>query len=222
MQTLSGDHIAAWLERAADELEREKMFLTELDAPIGDSDHGVNMARGFTAVRGRLDTLDRGDIGALLRDVGMILLSTVGGASGPLYGTLFRDAGQKAAGAAALDLAALTACLEAGLEGVRRRGKAAPGEKTMVDALVPAVDALRAAQSAPLPAGARSAGGGASLADALARAAEAARSGAEATVPLIARKGRASYLGERSAGHQDPGATSCWFLLRSLAATAGA
>ncbi|MGK3964822.1 dihydroxyacetone kinase subunit DhaL [Sorangium sp. So ce118] len=221
MQTLSGDHIAAWLERAADELEREKMFLTELDAPIGDSDHGVNMARGFTAVRGRLDTLDRGDVGALLRDVGTILLSTVGGASGPLYGTLFRDAGQKAAGAAALDLAALTACLEAGLEGVRRRGKAAPGEKTMVDALVPAVDALKAAQSAPQPAGAR-AGGGASLADALARAAEAARAGAEATVPLIARKGRASYLGERSAGHQDPGATSCWLLLRSLAATAGA
>ncbi|XXY47888.1 dihydroxyacetone kinase subunit DhaL [Sorangium sp. So ce269] len=221
MQTLSGDHIAAWLERAADELEREKMFLTELDAPIGDSDHGVNMARGFTAVRGRLDTLDRGDVGALLRDVGTILLSTVGGASGPLYGTLFRDAGQKAAGAAALDLAALTACLEAGLDGVRRRGKAAPGEKTMVDALVPAVDALKAAQSAPQPAGAR-ADGGASLADALARAAEAARAGAEATVPLIARKGRASYLGERSAGHQDPGATSCWLLLRSLAATAGA
>ncbi|XYI04008.1 dihydroxyacetone kinase subunit DhaL [Sorangium sp. So ce1128] len=222
MQTLSGDHIAAWLERAADDLEREKMFLTELDAPIGDSDHGVNMARGFTAVRGRLDTLDRGDIGALLRDVGMILLSTVGGASGPLYGTLFRDAGQKAAGAAALDLAALTACLEAGLEGVRRRGKAAPGEKTMVDALVPAVDALKAAQGAPQPAGARSDGGGATMADALARAAEAARAGAEATVPLIARKGRASYLGERSAGHQDPGATSCWLLLRSLAATAGA
>ncbi|XXU88904.1 dihydroxyacetone kinase subunit DhaL [Sorangium sp. So ce1099] len=221
MQTLSGDHIAAWLERAADELEREKMFLTELDAPIGDSDHGVNMARGFTAVRGRLDTLDRGDVGALLRDVGTILLSTVGGASGPLYGTLFRDAGQKAAGAAALDLAALTACLEAGLEGVRRRGKAAPGEKTMVDALVPAVAALKAAQSAPPPAGARS-DGGASMADALARAAEAARAGAEATVPLIARKGRASYLGERSAGHQDPGATSCWLLLRSLAATAGA
>ncbi|MGK3981725.1 dihydroxyacetone kinase subunit DhaL [Sorangium sp. So ce136] len=225
MQTLSGDHIAAWLERAADELEREKMFLTELDAPIGDSDHGVNMARGFTAVRGRLDTLDRGDVGALLRDVGTILLSTVGGASGPLYGTLFRDAGQKAAGAAALDLAALTACLEAGLEGVRRRGKAVPGEKTMVDALVPAVDALKAAQSAPQPAGAPSDAtptSRASMADALARAAEAARAGAEATVPLIARKGRASYLGERSAGHQDPGATSCWLLLRSLAATAGA
>lgn len=220
MQTLSGDHIAAWIERAADALEREKVYLTELDAAIGDSDHGVNMARGFTAVRARLDTLDRGDVGALLKGVGTILLSTIGGASGPLYGTLFRDAGQKVAGAAAIDLAALAGCLEAGLQGVRRRGKASPGEKTMVDALVPAVDALKAALGAPQPGGAGD--GGAPLAEALARAAEAAKAGAEATVPLIARKGRASYLGERSAGHQDPGATSCWLLLRSLAATAGA
>ncbi|WP_437727335.1 dihydroxyacetone kinase subunit DhaL [Sorangium sp. So ce861] len=215
-QTLSGEHIAAWLERAAEVLEREKAFLTELDAAIGDSDHGVNMARGFAAVRDRLGGLDRGDVGALLRDVGMTLLSTVGGASGPLYGTLFRDAGQRVAGAAALDLAALAGCLEAGLEGVRRRGKASPGDKTMVDALVPAVDALKAALSAP------GAADGAALQDALGRAADAARAGVEATVPLIARKGRASYLGERSAGHQDPGATSCWLLLRSLAATAGA
>ncbi|WP_437946830.1 dihydroxyacetone kinase subunit DhaL [Sorangium sp. So ce296] len=216
MQTLSGEHIAAWLERAAEVLEREKAFLTELDAAIGDSDHGVNMARGFAAVRDRLGRLDRGDIGALLREVGMTLLSTVGGASGPLYGTLFRDAGHRVAGAAALDLAALAGCLEAGLEGVRRRGKASPGDKTMVDALVPAVDALKAALSAP------GAADGAALRDALGRAADAARAGVEATVPLIARKGRASYLGERSAGHQDPGATSCWLLLRSLAATAGA
>ncbi|WP_437579801.1 dihydroxyacetone kinase subunit DhaL [Sorangium sp. So ce887] len=215
MQTLSGEHIAAWIESAAEVLEREKMFLTELDAPIGDSDHGINMARGFAAVRARLGGLDRGDVGAILRDVGMTLLSTVGGASGPLYGTLFRDAGQRAAGAAALDLAALAGCLEAGLDGVKRRGKASPGDKTMVDALGPAVDALKAALSAPGAAGGP-------LGDALGRAAEAARAGAEATVPLVARKGRASYLGERSAGHQDPGATSCWLLLRSLAATAGA
>ncbi|KYG05700.1 dihydroxyacetone kinase [Sorangium cellulosum] len=216
MHTLSGEHIAAWLESAAEVLEREKGFLTELDAAIGDSDHGVNMARGFAAVRDRLGRLDRGDVGALLREVGMTLLSTVGGASGPLYGTLFRDAGQRVAGAAALDLPALAGCLEAGLEGVRRRGKASPGDKTMVDALVPAVDALKAALSAP------GAADGAALRDALGRAADAARAGVEATVPLIARKGRASYLGERSAGHQDPGATSCWLLLRSLAATAGA
>lgn len=218
MDALNGVHIAAWIERAADVMEREKALLTELDAAIGDSDHGVNMARGFTAVRGRLGGLDHGDVGALLKGVGMILLSTVGGASGPLYGTLFRDAGQRAAGAAALDLAALAGCLEAGLDGVKRRGKAAPGDKTMVDALSPAVDALKAALSAPAPAGdpARS-----PLMEGLARAAEAAQAGALATVPLIARKGRASYLGERSAGHQDPGATSCSLLLRSLAATAG-
>ncbi|WP_437638966.1 dihydroxyacetone kinase subunit DhaL [Sorangium sp. So ce854] len=222
MQTFTGDHIAAWIERAADALEREKAYLTDLDAAIGDSDHGVNMARGFAAVRARLDTLDRGDVGALLKGVGTILLSTVGGASGPLYGTLFRDAGQRVAGAAALDLASLTGCLEAGLDGVRRRGKASPGEKTMVDALVPAIEALRAAQRAPQPDGAGEGGGGAPLALALARAAEAAKAGAEATVPMIARKGRASYLGERSAGHQDPGATSSWLLLRTLAATAGA
>ncbi|WP_438043246.1 dihydroxyacetone kinase subunit DhaL [Sorangium sp. So ce128] len=218
MDALNGAHIAAWIERAADVMEREKVLLTELDAAIGDSDHGVNMARGFTAVRARLGGLDHGDVGALLKGVGMILLSTVGGASGPLYGTLFRDAGQRATGAAVLDLAALAGCLEAGLDGVKRRGKASPGDKTMVDALSPAVDALKAALSAPAPTGdpARS-----PLMDGLARAAEAAQAGALATVPLIARKGRASYLGERSAGHQDPGATSCSLLLRSLAATAG-
>ncbi|WP_437717463.1 dihydroxyacetone kinase subunit DhaL [Sorangium sp. So ce448] len=218
MDALNGAHIAAWIERAADVMEREKVLLTELDAAIGDSDHGTNMARGFTAARVRLGSLDHGDVGALLKGVGMILLSTVGGASGPLYGTLFRDAGQRAAGAAALDLAALAGCLEAGLDGVRRRGKASPGDKTMVDALSPAVDALKAALSAPAPTGepARS-----PLMDGLARAAEAAQAGALATVPLIARKGRASYLGERSAGHQDPGAASCSLLLRSLAATAG-
>jgi len=208
-ETLSGDAIVTWLERAADVLEREKMALTELDAPIGDSDHGVNMARGFAAVRDKLAGLDRGDIGAIFKAVGMTLLSSVGGASGPLYGTLFLDAGKQAAGAAELDLAAFTGCLEAGLAGVLRRGKAAPGDKTMVDALGPAVTALRAAVGAP-------------LAEALARAAEAARAGAEATAPLVARKGRASYLGERSVGHQDPGATSSWLLLQSLAAAASA
>lgn len=209
MEALTGERIAAWLERAACVLEQEKALLTELDAPIGDSDHGANMARGFGAVRAKLVGLDRGDIGALLKTVGMTLLSTIGGASGPLYGTLFLEAGKQAAGAAALDLAAWTSCLEAGLAGLQRRGKAVPGDKTMVDALGPAIAALKAAE-------------GATLADALGRAAEAARRGAEATTPLVARKGRASYLGERSVGHQDPGATSSWFLLRSLAETASA
>jgi dihydroxyacetone kinase-like protein len=209
MEVLSGDRIAAWLERAAEVLEREKASLTELDAPIGDSDHGENMARGFTAVRAKLAEQDRSDIGALFKAVGMTLLSTIGGASGPLYGTLFLEAGRLSTGAAALDLSAWTSCLEAGLAGIQRRGKASPGDKTMVDALGPAIAALKAAPDA-------------TLADALGRAAEAASAGAEATVPLLARKGRASYLGERSIGHKDPGATSCSLLLRSLAETAHA
>jgi dihydroxyacetone kinase-like protein len=209
MEVLSGDSIAAWLERAADVLEREKMTLTDLDAAIGDSDHGVNMARGFNAVRAKLAELERSDVGALFKGVGMTLLSTIGGASGPLYGTLFLEAGRQAAGAAALDRAAWTSCLEAGLAGIQRRGKASPGDKTLVDALGPAIVALKAAE-------------GSKLAEALGLAAEAAQAGAEATVPLIARKGRASYLGERSAGHKDPGATSCSLLLRSLAETASA
>jgi dihydroxyacetone kinase-like protein len=209
MQDLDGERIVTWLERAATVIEREKVALTELDAPIGDSDHGVNMARGFAAVQGKLRGIDRADVGAIFKAVGMTLLSTVGGASGPLYGTLFLDAGKQAAGLGALDLAAVTSCLEAGLAGVQRRGKAVLGDKTMVDALAPAVEALKAAAGAP-------------LAEALGRAAEAARAGALATVPLVARKGRASYLGERSAGHQDPGATSTWLLLQCLAETASA
>jgi dihydroxyacetone kinase-like protein len=209
METLSGEAIASWIERAADAIDREKAHLTELDAPIGDSDHGVNMARGFTAARAKLPGIARKDVGALLKEVGMVLLSTVGGASGPLYGTLFIEAGKRAAGAEALDVAAIAGCLEAGLEGIKRRGKAAAGDKTMIDALEPAVAALKAA-------------GGAPLKDALARAAEVAKEGAIATTPLVARKGRASYLGERSAGHQDPGATSCSILLQCLAEAAGA
>jgi dihydroxyacetone kinase-like protein len=209
MDAMDGEAIAAWIERAAEVIEREKTFLTDLDAAIGDSDHGVNMARGFAAVQGKLAGLDRGDIGGMLKVVGMTLLSTVGGASGPLYGTLFLEAGKQAAGATTLDLAGVTRCLEAGLLGVERRGKAAPGDKTMIDALGPAVGALKAAPGAP-------------LAEALGRAAEAAQRGVEATVPLVARKGRASYLGERSAGHQDPGATSTWLLLQCLAAAASA
>jgi dihydroxyacetone kinase-like protein len=209
METLSGEAVASWIERAADAIEREKTYLTELDAPIGDSDHGVNMARGFAAVRGKLPSLQRRDVGALLKEIGMVLLATIGGASGPLYGTLFMEAGKRSMGAEALDLAGVTSCLEAGLEGIKRRGKAAAGDKTMIDALEPAVAALKAA-------------GGAPLKDALARAAEAAQGGAIATTPLVARKGRASYLGERSAGHQDPGATSCSILLQCLAEVAGA
>jgi dihydroxyacetone kinase-like protein len=199
--------LTAWLDRAAAVLEREKARLTELDAAIGDSDHGVNMARGFSAVVAKLAGAPPADPAALFKTVGMTLISTVGGAAGPLYGTLFLQAAGKATGKPALDAPALAECLKAGLAGIVQRGKAEPGDKTMVDALTPAVAALDAAAVAPLP-------------QALAAAAAAAEAGMTATIPLVARKGRASYLGERSAGHQDPGATSSFLLLKALADTA--
>jgi dihydroxyacetone kinase-like protein len=206
MQMLTMPAVHAWICRSADEIERMKSYLTELDAPIGDSDHGINMARGFSAVKAKLAGEPQSDIGALLRTVAMTLLSTVGGASGPLYSTLFLQAALKAAGRTELDLAGWTHCLEAGLAGVAQRGKAVPGDKTMLDALAPAVEALKRAKDGP-------------LVEALAVSARAAEEGMKATIPLIARKGRASYLGERSAGHQDPGATSTHLLLKTLAGT---
>jgi phosphoenolpyruvate---glycerone phosphotransferase subunit DhaL len=209
--TMNGDAVVRWIERAAQVFEENKVHLTELDAAIGDSDHGVNMARGFSAAREKLASHPRADVGAIFKTVGMTLLSTVGGASGPLYGTLFLDAAKSAAGAAELDLGGLARALRAGFEGVRRRGKAEPLDKTMVDAWGPAIAALEADAGADIP-----------LREAVAKAAEEAQKGAVATVPLVARKGRASYLGERSAGHQDPGATSSFLLLRCLAETVGA
>ena len=159
----------------------------------------------------KLDGLEGDDIGAALKAVGMALVSSVGGAAGPLYGTLFLQMGQASAGRDALDLEGWTAALDAGVSGVQKRGKAEPGDKTMLDALLPAVEALRAA-----------AADGAALPDALERSAEAAREGMEATIPLEARKGRASYLGPRSVGHQDPGATSSHLLLQAAAEAARA
>ena len=193
--------------------------LTELDAAIGDADHGVNMDRGMKAVVAKLpgggaaSSNDAGageapTLGALFKTAGMTLVSTVGGAAGPLYGTLFLEMGKAAADRSALSAAEWAGVVSAGVAGVQMRGKAELGDKTMVDALLPAAEALKAA-----------AGSGASLGDALRAAADAARGGMEATVPLVARKGRASYLGERSAGHQDPGATSSWLLLRTAAET---
>jgi len=206
METLSVDALIAWLHRAQDELEQRKGELDALDAVIGDGDHGTNMARGFAALRAKLDP-DAADAGGLLKAVAMTLISTVGGAAGPLYGTVFLQAAGKAQGKSALTLADWTECLDAGLAGVVARGKAAVGDKTMVDALTPAVAALEASA-------------GLGLADALAVSATAAEAGMEATIPLVARKGRASYLGERSAGHRDPGATSSHLLLRTLAEVA--
>lgn len=195
-----------WLQSAADILEAQKAHLTDLDAAIGDSDHGENMARGFQAVKAKLATQEFADIGALFKVVGMTLISTVGGASGPLCGTLFMKAAVKATGKQELTVQEWADCLEAGLAGIVQLGKAQLGDKTMLDALTPAVKALQ--ESADKP-----------MADALKASAYAAKAGMEATIPLEAHKGRASYLGERSIGHQDPGATSSWILLQALADT---
>ena len=185
-----------------------KEFLTQLDSAIGDADHGINMNRGMNAVLGKLEGQPKGDVGALFKTAGMTLVSTVGGAGGPLYGTLFLQLGAALTGKQTIESSDWAAALDAAVTGVQARGKAEPNDKTMVDALVPARDAFKAAL-----------GDGASFADALRRAAEAAEEGVKATVPLVARKGRASYLGERSAGHQDPGATSSWLLMKAFADT---
>jgi phosphoenolpyruvate---glycerone phosphotransferase subunit DhaL len=202
-----------WLDRLADTLTEHAGELTRLDAAIGDADHGTNMARGFRAVRERVldgTAAADADVAGLFRQTGMALISTVGGAGGPLYGTLFVRMGQAAAGKDGLTLADVRDVLTAGVEGVVARGRAERGDKTMVDALGPAVDALDAAVAAGRPPG-----------EALREAAEAAESGAAATTPMEARKGRASYLGPRSVGHQDPGATSSALLVRTLAESIG-
>ena len=202
--------VRSWLAASAAAIREQRDYLTQLDAAIGDADHGANMRRGMAAVLAKLDATPDAEPAALLKSVGMTLVSTVGGASGPLYGTLFLRMATAAGDRGELDAAGFAAALRAGLDGVVARGKAAPGDKTMLDALVPAVDALDAALS-----------DGAGLRDALRAAAEAADDGSDATVPLVARKGRASYLGERSAGHRDPGATSTALLVNAAAATLG-
>jgi dihydroxyacetone kinase-like protein len=201
------DEVVAWLRDFATVMAQEKDALTALDAAIGDGDHGINMDRGMRAVMEKVDASTAADVPALMKTVGMALISKVGGAAGPLYGTLFLQFGS-AAEPGGLTPDGWAACLAAGVAGVRARGKAEPQDKTMVDALQPAADAVSAALAE-----------GASFADALARGADAAEEGARATIPLVARKGRASYLGERSAGHQDPGATSSAHLVRSAART---
>ena len=205
---VSSTQVSDWIRAFAATVAENKEYLTELDSAIGDADHGINMNRGMQAVLGKLDAGEAADVGALLKTVGMTLVSTVGGASGPLYGTLFLQMGTSAAGKPDLSGDDWAAALAAGVAGVQRRGKAELGDKTMIDALVPAVEAVRSALAA-----------GSTLDEALRRSAEAARDGMTATIPLVARKGRASYLGERSADHQDPGATSSWLLLRTAAET---
>jgi dihydroxyacetone kinase-like protein len=198
--------INAWMGEIAAAVRAESEYLTQLDAAIGDGDHGINMNRGFDAV-GKALAVQDGNLppGQLLTIAGKTLVSTVGGASGPLWGTAFRRAGRALGDTESFAGAALVAALDAGVDGVVDLGAAAPGDKTMVDALRPAVDALREGLDA-----------GASLDSALGAAAAAAEEGARATVPMQARKGRASYLGERSIGHQDPGATSAALIVRAL------
>jgi dihydroxyacetone kinase-like protein len=205
---ISYGEAVAWVKRFAEVIAEQREYLTRLDTAIGDADHGTNMDRGMRAAVERVDTTEGDDIGAAFKAVGMVLVSKVGGAAGPLYGTLFLQMANAAGDASALDLAAWSQVLEAGLKGVQSRGKAEPGDKTMVDALTPAVEALQRAQA-----------DGADLPAALEQSAAAARQGMEDTVPLVARKGRASYLGERSAGHQDPGATSSYLLVQAAADT---
>jgi len=196
------DELTSWLQEFARLIAEHRSELSELDAAIGDGDHGTNMDRGMKKVIEKLDQDELADPGAVLKATAMTLVSTVGGAAGPLYGTLFLQMGTALAGQEEVDLPAYAAAWRKGLEGVQMRGKAEPGDKTMVDALIPAVEALESAQD---------------LDNGLREAAEAAERGMQATTPLVARKGRASYLGERSKDHQDPGATSTYYLYKSAA-----
>ena len=191
-----------WMSLFAEAMREHRQELVRLDTAIGDGDHGANMARGMEKAAEKLSGAEHADTGSVLKTVAMTLISTVGGAAGPLYGTLFLQLGSALAGKDEVQLSEYAAAWRKGVEGVQARGKAVLGEKTMVDALVPAVDALE--QATELDSGLRA-------------AAAAAEEGMQATTPLVARKGRASYLGERSAGHQDPGATSSYYLLRTAA-----
>jgi len=209
-----------WIREFAGQVAAHKELLTQLDAAIGDADHGANMDRGMTAVVAALDGSRPANAGLLLKQVGMTLVSTVGGASGPLYGTFFLRMATASGEVTALDGQAFAKALRAGLEGVVSRGKAEAGDKTMYDALAPAVEALEGALSAAAPlTEAPTEAPTEALTEALRSATRAAEDGRDATIAMLARKGRASYLGERSVGHQDPGATSA-ALLVAAAATA--
>ncbi|GAA1207967.1 dihydroxyacetone kinase subunit DhaL [Rhodoglobus aureus] len=206
--TISLDQLIAWLSRFRDLVTEKKSYLTELDSAIGDADHGSNMTRGMGAVVEKIGAAPSTAVDELLKSVGMTLVTSVGGAAGPLYGTLFLRMGVSAGPVTELDGAAFGAALRAGLDGVVARGKAEAGDKTMFDAIDPALDAWDAAVA-----------GGSDIAAAASAALAAAEKGRDATEPLVARKGRASYLGERSAGHIDPGATSSTMLFQALADT---
>lgn len=203
--TVSKEQIVQWIKSTAAVLEENKTYLTELDSPIGDADHGINMNRGFKKVLEKLDGFSDKDIGDILKSTGMALISSVGGASGPLYGTFYMRSGGAAASKEALSGEELLDLLQAGYEGVVKRGRAQPGDKTMIDAWAPALEAMRSALD-----------DGEDTVSAMQKMVTAAEQGMKDTIPLQARKGRASYLGERSIGHQDPGATSTYLILKAL------
>lgn len=205
---INRDQIVTWVEKTAAVLIANKEVLTELDAAIGDADHGINMARGFNKVMEKLPTVSDKDIGNILKTTGMTLISSVGGASGPLYGTFYMRAGMAVMAKEELSNADLVQMLQAGVEGIRQRGRAQLEDKTMIDAWIPAMEALKTAVESDE-----------TLLSALQKTTAAAEAGMKATIPLQARKGRASYLGERSIGHQDPGATSTHLILNALLET---
>ena len=205
---ITAEHVIRFLEGVATRIKERRDELTQLDSAIGDADHGANLDRGFTAVLAKLPSVADKDIGTILKTAGMTLVSTVGGASGPLYGTAFMRAGMALTDRYELTEGDLLAALEAALEGIMARGKAQRGEKTMIDAIAPGIDALKdatASQLSPLEAGQI--------------ALQAVQEGAQATIPMLATKGRASYLGERSVGHQDPGATSALYIAQVMLET---
>ncbi|NCC34002.1 MAG: dihydroxyacetone kinase subunit L [Chloroflexia bacterium] len=202
---ITADHVIKFIETITMRVKEQRDYLTQLDSAIGDADHGVNLDRGFTTVLTKLPSVADKDIGTILKTVGTTLVSTVGGASGPLYGTAFLRAGMASAERFELSVDDLTVVVEAALEGIQARGKSTRGEKTMIDAIGPAVDALKEARAA-----------GDDLLTSLRKAVAACQAGMEATIPMLATKGRASYLGERSIGHQDPGATSAFLMAQAL------
>lgn len=204
---ISQAQVLQWLQLFASKIAENKDYLTELDAAIGDADHGINMDRGWKKVSSQLPSLADKDISSIFKTVSMTLISSIGGASGPLYGTWFLRASTAVAGKPELNEQDILGLLQAGLEGVLQRGKAQLRDKTMVDVLSPALVAFQQAVA-----------GGQNLQEALQQAVAAAEQGMKDTTPMLARKGRASYLGERSVGHQDPGATSAYLMLQSLLA----
>lgn len=202
---MDGKKVIDVIKAIAAKIDEEKEYLTELDNVIGDGDHGINMARGFDAVMPKLEACEGKDIGTILKTVGMTLVSTVGGSSGPLYGTAFMKSAMTMNGKMEMNLNDLLACLDVSIEGIKMRGKAVQGEKTMLDAMIPAVEAMKSAKDA-----------GAETKAVVEAGVKAAWDGVEYTKTIIATKGRASYVGERSIGHQDPGATSFSDILETI------